>query len=47
MQWFEQAINEHHYWLPNTNGSLFADAARGDPEFRRLLKRLNVPDAAL
>jgi serine/threonine-protein kinase len=47
LKWFSQAIDEHHYWLPSTNGSVFAERLRTDPDFRRLMKRLNVPDAAL
>jgi hypothetical protein len=33
--------------MPYTNNGPFFLALRDDPEFRRLMKRLNVPDDAL
>jgi serine/threonine-protein kinase len=46
-KWLSQAIDERHYWLPYTNNSGHFLSERKDPEFRRLMKRLNVPDEAL
>jgi tetratricopeptide (TPR) repeat protein len=43
----EQAIDEHHWWMPYVNNDEWAPWFRNDPQFRRLMKRLNVPDAAL
>ena len=43
----EQAIDEHHWWIPFVNNDPWTQALRADPEFRRLMKRLNVPDASL
>ena len=44
---YEQAIDEHHWWMPYVNNDAWAPSLRADPEFRRLIKRLNVPDASL
>lgn len=43
----EQAIDEHHWWAPYFNNSARTQLLRADPEFRRLMKRINVPDASL
>ena len=43
----EQAIDEHHWWAPYLNNNQWTQPFRADPEFRRLMKRINVPDAAL
>jgi serine/threonine-protein kinase len=43
----EQAIDEHHWWAPHLNNIGGLRVLRTDPEFRRLMKRLNVPDASL
>ena len=43
----EQAIDEHHWWAPYFNNEAVTQPLRGDPEFRRLMKRINVPDASL
>jgi tetratricopeptide (TPR) repeat protein len=43
----EQAIDEHHWWAPYFNNGPVTQPLRGDPEFRRLMKRINVPDASL
>ena len=43
----EQAIDEHHWWAPYFNNSPRTQSLRADPEFRRLMKRVNVPDEAL
>ena len=43
----EQAIDEHHWWAPYFNNGPVTQEFRADPEFRRLMKRINVPDAAL
>ena len=43
----EQAIDEHHWWAPHLNNIGWMQVLRADPEFRRLMKRLNVPDASL
>ena len=44
---YEQAIDEHHWWMPYVNNDQWSPYLRADPEFRRLMKRLNVPDASL
>jgi eukaryotic-like serine/threonine-protein kinase len=44
---YEQAIDEHHWWMPYVNNDSWAPYLRDEPEFRRLMKRLNVPDASL
>jgi TolB-like protein/Tfp pilus assembly protein PilF len=43
----EQGIDEHHYSMPFVNNDPWTPSLRADPEFRRLMKRLNVPDASL
>ena len=43
----EQTIDEHHWWAPYLNNIAATQPLRADPEFRRLMKRINVPDAAL
>jgi tetratricopeptide (TPR) repeat protein len=43
----EQAIDEHHYSVPYLNNGPWTQPLRADPEFRRLMRRLNVPDASL
>jgi len=43
----EQAIDEHHWWAPYFNNSGRTQALRADLEFRRLMKRINFPDASL
>jgi hypothetical protein len=46
-RWLGQAIDERHYWLPYLNGNPTMERARGEPEFRRLMRRIGVPDRAL
>jgi TolB-like protein/tRNA A-37 threonylcarbamoyl transferase component Bud32/Tfp pilus assembly protein PilF len=41
-----QGVDERHYWMPFNNNSTYFRPLRTDPEFRRLMKRLNVPDYA-
>jgi hypothetical protein len=44
---YEQAIDDHHWWMPYANNDPLTPWFRSDPEWRRLMKRLNVPDASL
>jgi TolB-like protein/Tfp pilus assembly protein PilF len=43
LDWLERAVDEYHWWMPNTNGHVLWRGLWANPRFQALMRKLGAP----